>query len=691
MQLQPAHVTDFRGGLNTGAPLVGFPANQFPFAVNADALVNGRLRRRNGTRRTHASRITDGATEFTQSIGATNWWPTDEQQRVVFFQNSVYSSDNDGQTWDTVTTALGQASSNWHFATVDLGSDRWLYAASGGTNTFRWDGTSTFETAPGIPNNVRYMAVFNDRLYVAGHDGGNVQASAIGDEEDFTVPNGLVLPVKRDTGAGDIRGLYQAGPILLVFTRDATAYISGFGQSDLIVASGATGVSKSVGCLAVSTVQSIGGNAAIWLSPRGFELFAGGTIKPISSPQLDEVLDDEALQVIEDFSNGGDRPEPANAIFLPRRQQYWCSIQNRANDSTLFKYDLRTKAWTIHRYGMRDETVGTSTVFRLPLGKLVASPAGSFVVGVGSTDQDSQAQAMRPEAFARDGFWRELDWGDTDDADSDLSNGLDIEMEGRLRPFIWRDLPHRKRARQIRVNAETFQTDAVVRVSAVVDGKEQAGPDVLTNGNFESGALAPWFTTAGGGSWSVVPTNPRSGTFALQYDSTGQSAIASAHTTAPGPSGPGAPDTADPGDTWEFLIWVRAEAGMFARVGVIYRDVGQGVVGSKFTPFDVVEADGGYVPLRIAATAPTGTVEVQGRIETLLAISAGPRIWFGDARLRKLKRKALRIPSTEDDIPRQPLKARVDGRGRVQQVAVYTTDRVELVAVEERAEILREP
>lgn len=741
MRMVPATVDDFRGGLNTGAPLVGFPRNQFPDLVNADALVNGRLRRRNGTRRTHDTPLADGSVNTTASVGATVWWPSNVAQRVAIVQNSFHVSDDDGQTWSLISSSLALSNNSWHFATVRLGGSDWLYAANGGTNTYRWDGASTFEVAPGIPNNVQYMAVFNDRLYVAGHDGNNVAASEIGNAENFSVPDGLVLPVSQDTGAGGIRGLYEVGPILLVFGRDGTAYISGFGQSDLIVATGATGVSRSVGCLSAASVQSIGGNAAIWLSPRGFELFDGGRIQPISSPQLDKILDDEALRTIEAANNDGAAPVYASAIFLPRRQQYWCSIVDRVNEAALLKYDLRTKSWTVHRYEMRDERGATSSVVRLPLGKLVAAPAGDITAVLGTT-QDSQQQAMRPEAFTWDCFYREIDWGDTDDADSDLSDGLGIEMEGRLKPFIWRDLPHRKRARQMRVNAETFQSDAVVRVSAVVDGKEQAGPDVLTNGGFEAGSLAPWSTVDGGGAWSVVQTNPRSGDWVLQYDSAGQSAIASASTTASGLSGTGTlettaqkgsainvltpwpmtlpqpdgtidtadlrwfahtfsgpftneevsiPDAADPGDTWEFLVWVRAEPGLFARAGVVYRDAGLNIVGSKFTALNVVEADGGYIPLRIAAVAPAGTVEVQGRIEALLAITAGARGWFDDARLRKLKRKAVTIPSTEDDIPRQPLRANVNGRGRTHQVGIYTTDRVEIVSVEERAEILREP
>lgn len=726
MRMVPATVDDFRGGLNTGAPLVGFPRNQFPDLVNGDAQVNGRLRRRLGSRRLHTSAIAPA----TNLAFATAWLGAGIQ-RVVIMNSSgsnFYYSDDDGETW-TLASGTTVTGNRWHAITVRESGANWLYLASD-TGAFRWDGASTLEAAPnvgGVGDRPLTMAMFNDRLYLAGHRGPNVQASAIGDPTDFTTPNGLLLPVLTDTGDQEIRGIYQVGPVLLVFFRDATAYISGFGQSDLIVATGATGISKSVGCLNLNTVQDVGSNSAIWLSSQGFVFYDGMRIHPISTPQLDDIIDGEALQVIE-FSGDNTSSVPGfnecSSVFLEDRQQYWCLLRIRVTEVyALVKYDLRTKSWTVHD----------------PQRQSLQNP---FML-VGSTALEGfGARALkRVEAFAGDGFYRDFETGDTDDADSDGTNGVPIEMEGRLRPFIWRDLPHRKRARQIRVNAETFQTDAVVRVSAVVDGKESGGPNVLSNPGFEDGVLTPWSTVAGGGSWSLVQTNPRSGTWALQYDSTGQSSTATAFTTASGLSGTGTLDTtaqkgsainvltpwpmtlpqpdgtidtadlrwfthtfsgpftsevsiadaADPGDTWEFLAWAQTDAPMFVSAAVIYRDAGQNIVGSKSTRFDIIGATGGFRPLRVAAVAPDNTVEVQGRIALLFSGSSGPRAWFDDTRLRKLNRKPLSIPSTEDEIPRQPLKANVNGRGRTHQVGIYTTDRVEIVSVEERAEILREP
>lgn len=679
MQLHPAHVTDFSGGLNTGAPLVGFPQNQFPDAVNADALVNGRLARRLGTRRTHASRLTSGggSTQSSQAIGAAVWWPGGTRQRVVIFHTSVYYSDDDGASWTSAAT-LTNPSSGWEFVTVRVSGQDWLYVAGNDNNNpdvYRWDGSSVWEVAPGVPSGVNNLAVFNRRLYVAGHDGPNVQASAIGDPEDFTVPNGLVLPVYTDTGDTAIRGLYQLGPILLVFHRDATSYISGVGRSDLIVATGATGMSKSIGCLSVHTVRDVGSNSAIWLSPRGFELYDGATIRQISSPQLDDVLDAESLRLIESAQN----PTYANAIYLTDRELYWCSFLSRVNRPVLGKFDRRTGAWTIHEFEMRDD-LGSFALGLLPIGILVGAPSSQL----------SDDQITRPEAFAWDGFYRDIEIGDNDDADVDLSNGLPIELRARLQPFIFRSLPNRKRARQIRPNAETKQPEATVYVSAISDGKEAGRANQAVNPGFETGSSAPWNLAGGGGTWTVTTTNPRKGSFALQFDAAGQTAIASADTTI---ADAGSAPAANEGDFWEFLVWCRTEAQTtLVRTGVVYRDVTNNVVGERFTPFEVARIDASYsTDLLIDARAPAGTVYVQGRIEVVVdAVTPTGRVWLDDARLRRLSRKALTIETSDGDIPRQPIKARVNGRGRVQQVGIYTTDRVEIVAVEERAEMLRE-
>lgn len=673
MQLDPERMVNFAGGLNTGAPIIGFPANQFPFGVNGDATVEGRLRRRLGTRRTHTTRLEDSlGNADSELIGATAWWPTDVPQRLAIIGNSAYYSNDDGATWTLANSAILQ-SGTWQFASAQIIGVNWLYAAAG-TATYRWNGSTTWEVAPGVPTSPApplFLAVFNRRLYIAGHDGANVQASAIDDFTDFTVPNGLLVPVYADRGEPDIRGLYQLGPILLVFRRDLTAYISGFGQATLIVATGATGVSKSVGCLNVHTVQDVGGNSAIWLSGRGLEFYDGGRIQPISSPQLEKVLDAEALQFI---SFRGSSTSAASSIFLPTEEQYWCSLQTRVDSFALIKYDLRTKGLSVHEYGMRNIIDDIEP----PLGVLVAGPTISLF----------EDHLARPEAFGFDGFYRHIAVGDTDDADRDSANGLPIEMRARLRPFLFGSVENRKRARQIRVNAITHQAQGTIHVSAVADGEESGGQTVLANGGLETGTLAPWTDTGvGGGVFGVVMTNPRKGSFALQFDATGQTGTSEILTTA---SSAAAAPAAVEDNVFEFLVYMRPDSnGHGVSVGIYYRDSSDVVVGQRFTPFELLSLDPAYVPAIIALRAPANTAYVQGSIK-FLGPSTG-LVWIDDARLRRLNRHSLVVRGGESDIGNQPLKARVNARGRVHQVNLVTTDRVEIVAVEERAELLREP
>lgn len=50
--------------------------------------------------------------------------------------------------------------------------------------------------------------------------------------------------------------------------------------------------------------------------------------------------------------------------------------------------------------------------------------------------------------------------------------------------------------------------------------------NMLSNPGFETGDLLPHVPGSGGGTWSVVAGEPRTGTYALHYDQTGQTALA---------------------------------------------------------------------------------------------------------------------------------------------------------------------
>lgn len=178
---------------------------------------------------------------------------------------------------DTLTALAAQIQTVWRedyysFATMRVGATNYLFAANGDTTIKRWNGT-TWDTLPNAPSGVKYIAVFNGRLYVAGHSGVIMQGSAIGAPTNWTSPDAVTVQILSHSGDVPV-GLYQIGPHLLVFDRHATSYIDGYGEQSLVVATGATGFSRSVGCAGFRSVVGVGDNAVCWMSERGVEYYS---------------------------------------------------------------------------------------------------------------------------------------------------------------------------------------------------------------------------------------------------------------------------------------------------------------------------------------------------------------------------------------------------------------------------------
>jgi hypothetical protein len=252
------------------------------------AIYNGRIqpdgtvRRRSGTIKT-SSAVPNagtgyGAVKFTTAAGT--------DQIVVFCGTKAYKSENEGSTWSEIATGLRQ--DYYDFATFRQGATNYLLCANGDTTVKEWDGTS-WGTVTNAPSGVTYIAVFNGRVWYAGHSGVILQATKIADRTVIASPDGLTVQVL--THSGDVpTGLYQVGPHLLVFDRSATSYVDGYGEQTLIVAQGATGFSRSVGCVGFRTIVGVGDNGVCWLSERGVEYYVPGMGIRLISRRVQEFM-----------------------------------------------------------------------------------------------------------------------------------------------------------------------------------------------------------------------------------------------------------------------------------------------------------------------------------------------------------------------------------------------------------------
>jgi hypothetical protein len=280
MRLQTESHVSFGRGMNDTAAASEYRRDELAYLLNGRVSFDGNaVERRDGSQRSHSAALNSGAqgyggTEFVTAGGT--------QQLVVFVGDKMYSSINDGVDW--TERATGLPTGRWSLVTMRVGSDNYLICANGGTNSYYWDGT-TWAALSNIPDNVKYVAVFNDRLWYAGHSGHTVGASKVGDPQVHATPDGLSIQAATHDGDTEITGLFTLGNALLIFKRGSFGYLEGFGHRSLMVEVGARGLSRSVGCVAHGTIAPVGDQGVMWLSERGFEFYRlGGEPELVSRP-----------------------------------------------------------------------------------------------------------------------------------------------------------------------------------------------------------------------------------------------------------------------------------------------------------------------------------------------------------------------------------------------------------------------
>jgi len=290
----------------------------------------------------------------------------------------------------------------------------------------------------------------------------------------------------------------------LVFGEDSTAYIDGYGQQDIIVASGATGFSRSVGCVAFRTVVGVGDNGVCWLSKRGVEYYTPGSGITLISKPVERFL--QGIDFAELYAN----PGRASATYDQINQNYHVALSTEGtrNDRTLV---LNVKTNVL---GQRPGPVAAANI-----DQMVSEQAGSETFSVDAngylstggalgleTDADgylrlvsSGGEAIGIDAdgyldhitndtypatlfmgpssdqphvlysVGYDGFVRRHDGTDTDDTLSTGSGGADVEMVIVTRPFLYRRPTQKKRVRRVQL-ASTQDAEATITVYVKGEG-----------------------------------------------------------------------------------------------------------------------------------------------------------------------------------------------------------------------------
>jgi len=485
--------TDFRRGQVDNTAATRFPKDALALILNGRLEPDSSVAHRGGSERLHATALNSGgrgwgASSFVTAAGTV--------QFIVIAGDTAYKSTDYGASWSQIATGLRE--DYWDFAEMRVGASNYLYMANGGSGYIQsWDGATWGELTNG-PAGAKQIEPFNGRLYATGHSGSIVQASQVADPTVWASPKGLTLQILVASG-GTPTGLLQIGAHLLVFDENQTSYIDGFGEQTIIVASGATGLSRSVGLLAFRSLIPTGDNGCCWLSKRGVEYYTPGSDILLLSRGITEYIDQIDRQEL--LSS----PGLSSAVYDQTKEEYLLAVSTSGtrNDIVL-RFSLRQRSQTHFGAPAVDVPIsvaGSGILFlggdddylttgsggaefrRTPSGyvELVSTGAGGDPTadsgdGYLTTVVDNTMPSTifvapisghpgRIHSIGYDGFVRLHGEGTLDDVLSDGTGGATVTMKIVSKPFFFGSITHEKKVRVMHVSSIN---DSAVTVSAGV-------------------------------------------------------------------------------------------------------------------------------------------------------------------------------------------------------------------------------
>ena len=489
--------TSFARGMRDSAAPTEYAKDELASLLNGrPSRVGNSIRRRGGSLRTHSVALNGGQPGY----GAIELYTAARDQRLVVVAGGKwYESSDQGESWTEIASATGYGALAWKFVIMRVGAENRVLGANGGDHPVSWNGAGAVTELTEWPAGIKHLAVMNDRLY--GSDGSiTVIGSKVGDPATLaTAEGGLNVKCQSHDGDPEVTGLWTHGLIMLAFKRGSVGYLDGYGFNTLQVQSGARGLSRSVGCIAHRSIAPAGDGGVCWLSERGVEYLAPGSLSP--------VLVSGAIQGFMDTLDlAGIRSNPGLpcAIWWQRAEEYWLAVpsanatQNThiivfrpplgrqrppalwlfpsaqtASGGTLFIDEdgilqfteslTRSKVRIVNGILELDQTTGSFVKIDgeglLQLAVIETSPVTLFVA-------DKGAEHERPYSVGSDGFVRELEVGKLDDVAADGTGGDLVRATIRSRPFVHGDPLRRKKPAHVRLSAigEEPTTQATVRL-----------------------------------------------------------------------------------------------------------------------------------------------------------------------------------------------------------------------------------
>lgn len=264
--IQPQVVADFRLGINTAVPPQEIQDNEVQDMLNFEFDDAGNISTRHGVTQLSAdtfSRITS-LHYFTIDAGEIGILLTEGTKLQIIETN--------GTGLTNLTGALTFPNNTfWQWVTYG-GLAIGVNGATSGTNPVKVDSTSTAAALGGSPPRGKYIAVWNNRVWIASASAfSRVHGSALGLPEDWTATGASgKIDIDIDTNDGDpITGLFSTRDALYVFKRHSIHRLVAFADPNTDVNNiRREVVTKDIGCAGPYSIQQIP-NDVVFLSDQG--------------------------------------------------------------------------------------------------------------------------------------------------------------------------------------------------------------------------------------------------------------------------------------------------------------------------------------------------------------------------------------------------------------------------------------
>ena len=264
--MQALREPDFKLGINTATPAQEIQDDEVQDLLNFEFDDAGNISTRRG--------VTQLSADTYSRVTSLHYFTIDAGEIGILITNGtkleIIQTNGTGRT-DKTGALTFPNNTYWQWVTYG-GLAIGVNGATSGTNPVKVDSTPTAAALGGSPPRGKYIAVWNNRVWIASASAfSRVHGSALGLPEDWTATGASgKIDIDIDTNDGDpITGLFSTRDALYVFKRHSIHRLVAFADPNTDVNNiRREVVTKDIGCAGPYSIQQIP-NDVVFLSDQG--------------------------------------------------------------------------------------------------------------------------------------------------------------------------------------------------------------------------------------------------------------------------------------------------------------------------------------------------------------------------------------------------------------------------------------